>query len=61
MVSSTNSREERILKFVMEEGIVPKNDYKHGIYFFNVNGTNVKFRTTSWCNEAEALEVVHCY
>lgn len=53
MVSSTFSRESRTLNFVMDKGIVPRNNNRYGIYFFNVHGTNMKLGTTSWSNEAE--------
>lgn len=57
MVSPKNSREAKILKFLMDKEVIPMNILRHAIYFTDVNGYDTKLDTASWCNLEESLEV----
>lgn len=57
-VSSSISREAGILSLLFETQAVPRNKTNYAIYFFNIDGKNVKLNTPSWCNLEEAFAVI---
>lgn len=56
-VSATNGEVALVLKNLILKGVIPQGQANRGLYFYNVNGTNEKLGTTSWCNTKEAEQV----
>lgn len=56
-VSATKGEVALVLKNLILKGIIPEGQANRGLYFCNVNGTNEKLGTTSWCNIKEAEQV----
>lgn len=56
-VSATRGEVALVLKNLISKGVIPQGQANRGLYFCNVNGTNEKLGTTSWCNIEEAEQV----
>lgn len=56
-VSATKGEVALVLRKLLTKGVIPQGQANRGLYFCNVNGTNEKLDTTSWCNIKEAEQV----
>lgn len=56
-VPATEGEVALTLKKLISNGVIPQGQFNRGLYFCNVNGTNEKLGTTSWCNIKEAEQV----